>query len=162
MLEQVIHLSPDFKGQDTTEAINKMAASHPEEVRRVLEIAHCASKKNAELEQKLKAAEEGFEKRLLESKYNEVVQNKAGVHVPEATTVVQASAKKRKVEDGGAASNPYALKSRPESYSLGGADNMSTQQIRDAYKGLQGSGSMMDCMKNIGGILGTQRTSGFR
>ena len=162
VLEQVVHLSPDFKGQDTTDAINKMAASHPEEVRRVLEIAHCASKKNAELEQKLKAAEEGFEKRLLESKYNEVVQNKAGVHVPETSTAVQASAKKRKIEDGLDASNPYALQSKPEPYNLGGSSNMSTQQIREAYRGLQGSGSMLDCMKNIGGILGTQRGAGFR
>lgn len=162
VLEQVVSLSPDFKGADTTEAINKMAESHPQEVRRVLEIAHCASQKNAELEQKLKAAEESFERRLLESKYNEVVQNKAGVHVPESSTTVQASAKKRKVDDGPAAANPYALQGPDPSYTLGGADNMSTHQIREAYRQLQGSGSMMDCMQNIGGIIGTQRTSGFR
>ena len=162
VLEQVVNLSPDFKGADTTDAINKMAETHPQEVRRVLEIAHCASKKNAELEQKLKSAEESFERRLLESKYQDVVQNKAGVHVPESSTTVQASAKKRKLEDTTAGDNPYALQGRAASYTLGGADNMSTQQIRDAYKGLQGSGSMMDCMKNIGSIIGTQRGSGFR
>ena len=68
----------------------------------------------------------------------------------------------RKIEDGLDASNPYALQSKPEPYNLGGSSNMSTQQIREAYRGLQGSGSMLDCMKNIGGILGTQRGAGFR
>ncbi len=161
VLEQVVQLSPEFKDEDTTEAINKMAETHPHEVRRVLEIAHCASKKSQELEHKLAAAEKDFERRLLESRYNDVVHNKPGVHANESTTVC-ASAKKRKVEaETPDVANPYALQGKAASYTLGGAENMSTQQIREAYKGLQGSGSMMDCMKNIGGILGTQRKQGF-
>jgi len=156
VLERVVDMSPEFKDVDTTDAINKVAETHPQEIRRVLEIAHCASQKSKELEDKLANAEKDFERRLLEARYKEVVESKPDVHVNKSTHV--AASKKRKVEED---SNPYALSGKAPSYTLGGENNMSTQQIRNAYQGLRGSGSMLDCMKNIGGILGTQRMNGF-
>ncbi len=156
VMERVAEMSPEYKDVDTTEAISKIAESHPQEVRRVLEIAHCASQKSKELEMKLANAEKDFERKLLEARYNDVVSQKPGVHVNETTTV--SASKKRKTES---TDNPYALSQKAPSYTLGGENNMSTQQIREAYKGLRGSGSMLDCMKNVGDILGTQRQHGF-
>jgi len=164
VLEQVVSLSPEYKNKETTEAIDTLAQKFPEEVRRVLEIAHCASKRSQELESKLRSAKEDFEKRLLESKYNDVITKKQGVHVndPSETVVECASNKKRKVE-GSAETNPYALRAKSAPYTLGGENNQSSQQIREAYASLRGQGSMLDCMQNVGGIIGTQRnTMGFR
>tara|TARA_Y100000817_G_scaffold295458_1_gene270196 strand:- start:442 stop:1674 length:1233 start_codon:yes stop_codon:yes gene_type:complete len=163
VLEQVVSLSPEYKDQATTQAIDTLAEKYPDEVKRVLEIAHCASKRSQELESKLKSAQEDFDKRLLESKYNDVITKKHGVHVNDASETVEcASAKKRKL-DGSAAPNPYALSAKAPSYTLGGENNESAQQIREAYAGLRGQGSMLDCMQNVGGIIGTQRnTMGFR
>lgn len=160
VLEQVVSLSPEYKNKETTEAIDTLAQRFPDEVKRVLEIAHCASKRSQELESKLRSAQEDFEKRLLESKYNDVITKKQGVHVNDHSETVEcASNKKRKVES----VNPYALASKPAPYTLGGEQNESSQQIRDAYASLRGQGSMLDCMQNVGGIIGTQRnTMGFR
>ena len=154
VLEQVVSLSPEYKDKETTDAIDTLAQKYPDEVKRVLEIAHCASKRNQELELKLKNAQEDFEKRLLESKYNEVITKKQGVHVNETVEAVEcASNKKRKHDE----VNPYALASKPASYTLGGENNESAQQIRSAYASLRGRGSMLDCMQNVGGIIGVQR-----
>ena len=97
VLEQVVSLSPEYKDKETTQAIDTLAQKYPDEVKRVLEIAHCASKRNQELELKLKNAQEDFEKRLLESKYNDVITKKQGVLVSEQETVECASSKKRKL-----------------------------------------------------------------
>lgn len=154
VLEQVVSLSPEYKDKETTQAIDTLAHKYPDEVKRVLEIAHCASKRNQELELKLKNAQEDFEKRLLESKYNDVITKKQGVHVNETVETVEcASNKKRKVDQ----VNPYALKAKSASYTLGGENNESSEQIRSAYASLRGRGSMLDCMQNVGGIIGTQR-----
>lgn len=154
VLEQVVSLSPEYKDQETTQAIDTLANKFPEEVKRVLEIAHCASKRNQELELKLKNAQDEFEKRLLESKYNDVITKKQGVHVNETSETVEcASNKKRKHNE----VNPYALQAKPASYTLGGENNQSSEQIRSAYASLRGTGSMLDCMQNVGGIIGTQR-----
>ncbi len=160
VLEQVVALSPEYKNQDTQDAINTLAEKHPEQIKRVLEIAHCASKRNAELETKLKAAEADFERKLLEAKYNDTINNRAGVHLNEAPeeTTVRASKRSRS----GDATNPYSFNAAPAKYSISDGVGDSASQIREAYHSLRGSGDMLDCMKSVSNIIGTQKERGFR
>ena len=164
VMEQIVNLSPELKNKDTDEAINELARSHPDQIKRVLEIAHCASKRNAELEQQMKRQTDDFERRLVEQKYEQAMKRKAGVHVPtevnEPTASLEVKASKRQ-----RTSNPYACDTTTANkYSISGeaGDSASASQIREAYNALRGSGSLNDCMKNVSGILGTQRQAGFR
>lgn len=159
VMEQVVQLSPEYKDKETTDAIDMLAKDHPEQIKRVLEIAHCASKRNQELELELKRQKDDHEKQLLEARYNDTVKRKAGVHnveEPAATTTVSASKRSR--------TNPYASgESTARKYSISDNINMDhAEDIRSAYHSLRGKGSMMDCMKDVSGIIGTQRKNGFR
>ena len=63
---------------------------------------------------------------------------------------------------GGDTANPYAFNAAPPKYSISDNAGDSASQIREAYHSLRGSGDMLDCMKSVSNILGTQRERGFR
>ena len=68
VMEQVVQLSPEYKDKETTDAIDMLAKDHPEQIKRVLEIAHCASKRNQELELELKRQKDILGKQLQKEK----------------------------------------------------------------------------------------------
>ena len=159
VLEHVAKLDPALANQDTTKAIGTLREQYPQEVARLLEVACCASKHAAKLEQQLVAQKEESERKLMEQKYHAAVAERPGCHGVQDTATVHASNKRQRTD---ADSNPYAVNmARPQASSRYGS--METiEQIHAAYQGLRGHGSTTDAMKAVAGIIPQQRSNGFR
>ena len=124
----------------------------------------CASKHAQKLEAELARSKEEADRKLMEQAYHAAVANKPGVHGVSAAaapaTEVAVPASKRARTD-----NPFAVHQAPQEAASASAPyaSMDTlEQIRDAYRGLKGSGSTADAMKSVAGIIGQQRERGFR
>ena len=163
VMEQVVNASDDLKGvgrEDMDKAIGILKENHPEECRKVLEIACCASERAKTLELKLAKQKEEYENKLMRRKYDEAVAARPGCHPPQEhiQEEVQVHASKR------SRPNPYAVTTdatAASAYGAGGSlDNAA--QIRDAYHALRGRGSATDNMKEISGIIAAQRKAGHR
>lgn len=165
VLEHIASLDPALAGEDTTRAITTLREKYPDEVRRVLEVACCASKHAKKLESELKAQKEDSERKLMEQAYHAAVSSsRPGCHgtsvdmagLPEVEAV--RASKRARTE------NPFAV--QRVAASNGGtaiySRNDTMDQIRDAYRGLKGSGNATDAMKSIADIIPQQRSRGFR
>ena len=161
VLAQVAKASPELAGKESQDAIDTLRNQYPQECRKVMEIACCASKRADDLEAKLEQTKLEFAKQKMKEDYERAVQSHASVH-GSSTGVqeVEVRASKKARTD-----NPYAASaSAPErSSAYSAAGNMeSATQIRDAYKALRGRGSTLDAMGTVASIVSDQRKRGFR
>jgi hypothetical protein len=162
VLEHVAKLDPSLANEDTTTAIATLRNKYPREIARVMEVACCASKHAQKLELELAEQKESIDRKLMEQAYHAAVAARPGCHGTSAEMVVEAAvpaSKKQRI-------NEYAVNRVADPPSGGqhfaGPDIMTLQQIQEAYNGLKGSGSTVDAMKSVAGILGQQRQKGFR
>lgn len=159
VLEHVAKLDPTLAGEDTTQAIATLREKYPTEVARVLEVACCASKHAKDLEQQLAKQKEDTDRKLMEQAYHAAVSSRPGCHgtaqaAPDETVAVQASKRAR------TGANPFAVRQSSAESLYSPTETM--EQIREAYQGLRGRGSTTDAMRDVAGIIGTQREKGFR
>jgi hypothetical protein len=162
VLEHVAKLDPALANEDTTKAIATLREKYPQEIARVMEVACCASKHAQKLEVELAEQKESVDRRLMEQAYHAAVAARPGCHGTPADMVAETAvpaSKKQRI-------NEYAVSRMVQPASTAqharGPDSATLEQIRDAYNGLKGSGSTVDAMKNVAGILGQQRQRGFR
>jgi hypothetical protein len=157
VLEHVAKLDPTLAGEETSKAIATLREKYPAEVTRVLEVACAASKHAKGLEDQLAKFKEETDRKLMEQAYHAAVANRPGCHgtaaEPTAEVAVHASKKARTDE------NPYAVR-RDAPKSL--YDQSATiSQIQEAYSSLS-RGSTTDAMRDVAGIITSQRNAGFR
>lgn len=160
VLAQVAKASPELAGKESQDAIDTLRNQYPQECRKVMEIACCASKRADELEATLEQTKRDFEKQKWKEDYERAVQTHANVHGDaQPTQEVEVRASKRTKTD-----NPYSVTSSaaPTSVYGTGGNLESASQIRDAYKALRGRGSTIDAMNTVAGIVSDQRKRGFR
>jgi len=162
VLEHVARLDPSLANADTTSAIATLREQYPREIARVMEVACCASKHAQKLELELAEQKESLDRKLMEQAYHAAVAARPGCHGSSTDVVIEAAvpaSKRQRV-------NEYAVSRVAEPGSTPqhavGPDSMTLEQIREAYNGLRGSGSTVDAMKSVAGILGQQRQRGFR
>jgi len=162
VLEHVAKLDPALANEDTTKAIATLREKYPQEIARVMEVACCASKHAQKLELELAEQKGSLDRRLMEQAYHAAVAARPGCHGTSGEVVVEAAvpaSKRQRV-------NEYAVSRMAPTTSASqygtGPDQMTLEQIRDAYQGLRGSGSTVDAMKSVAGIIGQQRERGFR
>jgi len=165
VLEHVAKLDPELANEDTTKAINTLREKYPQEIARVMEVACCASKHAQKLEVELARSKEDNDRKLMEQAYHAAVATRPGCHgvsadMPVLETAVPASKRARlnpfAVHRDGGVGAVVAAAAPPHA-------NMDTlQQIQEAYNGLKGTGSTVDAMKSVAGIIGQQREKGFR
>jgi hypothetical protein len=159
VLEHVARLDPKLAGKDTAEAIATLREKYPTEVARVLEVACCASNHAKALEEQLAKQKEEMDRKLMEQAYHAAVSSRPGCHGVGAAAdevAVQASKRARTEES---AVNPYAVR-REDSKSMYD-QNATIEQIQAAYRELS-SGSTTDAMRDVAGIISSQREKGFR
>ena len=163
VLEHVAKLDPALAGEDTTKAIATLREKYPSEVARVLEVACCASKHAKNLEDQLAKQKDESERKLMEQAYHAAVSSRPGCHgaaaappPEEAVSVAVPASKRARTED-----NPFAVR-RTEEASVYAHDSGTMSQIHEAYRELRGSGSTVDAMRQVSGIIGAQREKGFR
>lgn len=159
VLEQVAKASPELSGHDTESAIQTLRDKYPNECRKVLEVACCASNRVKQLEAQLASKDQEYERRKIEEKYYQVVNKDPNVHASapvEQEMPVRASKRPR-------AENPYAVKEVQNSYTLADDSTKQTaEQIREAYRSIHQSGNTLDTMGAIADIARNQRRAGFR
>jgi hypothetical protein len=157
VLEHVAKLDPLLAGEETSKAIATLREKYPAEVTRVLEVACAASKHAKGLEDQLAKFKEDTDRKLMEQAYHAAVANRPGCHgtaaEPTAEVAVHASKKARTDE------NPYAVR-RDAPRSLYD-QNTTITQIQEAYSSLS-RGSTTDAMRDVAGIITSQRNAGFR
>jgi hypothetical protein len=156
VLEHVAKLDPNLANEETTTAINLLREKYPGEVARLLEVACCASKHARDLEQQLAKQKEDSDRRMMEQAYHSAVAAKPGCHGVSVEEPVLAHAQKRARTE----TNPYAA--RDEAPAGLYDTNETLEQIRTAYNGLKGRGSVVDTMKAVANIIPRQRQAGFR
>tara|TARA_B100000963_G_scaffold360203_1_gene390225 strand:+ start:30316 stop:31527 length:1212 start_codon:yes stop_codon:yes gene_type:complete len=161
VLAQVAKASPELAGKESQDAIDTLRNQYPQECRKVMEIACCASKRADEAEKKYEQALKDFEKQKWKEDYERAMQTHTNVHGDtSATHEVEVRASKR-----AKTANPYAANNTAvaPSSAYGEAANLeSASQIRDAYKALRGRGSTIDAMRSVASIVSEQRSRGFR
>ena len=161
VLAQVAKASPELAGKESQEAIDTLRQQYPQECRKVMEIACCASKRAEEAEKKYEQAIKDFEKQKWKEDYERAMQTHTNVHGDISTSQeVEVRASKR-----AKTANPYSMttsSAAPASAYREAANLESAAQIRDAYKALRGRGSTIDAMKSVAGIVSEQRSRGFR
>jgi len=157
VLEHVAKLDPSLAGEETSKAIATLRAKYPAEVTRVLEVACAASKHAKGLEDQLIKFKEDTDRKLMEQAYHAAVASRPGCHgtaaEPGIEVAVHASKKARTEE------NPYAVR-RDTPKSLYD-QNETITQIQQAYSSLS-RGSTTDAMRDVAGIITSQRNAGFR
>lgn len=159
VLEQVAQASPEFAGKETEEAIATLKEQYPNECRKVLEVACCASNKVKELEARLAAQERDYTRKAVEEKYLAAIHKEPGVHGDTTSGSVEVRASKKQRTE----INPYACNSKPTQYTIGGEEELrSASQIREAYAAIRGGSSSLDNMGAIADIARSQRRMGHR
>ena len=159
VLEQVAQASPEFAGKDTKEAIATLKEQYPNECRKVLEVACCASNKVKELEARLATQERDFARKAVEEKYLAAIHKDPGVHGDTTGESVEVRASKKQRTE----VNPYACNAKPAQYTIGGEEELrSANQIREAYAAIRGGSSSLDNMGAIADIARNQRRMGHR
>ncbi len=162
VLEHVAKLDPSLANEDTTTAIATLRDKYPKEIARVMEVACCASKHAQKLELELADQKDTLDRKLMEQAYHAAVAARPGCHGTSTEVIVEAAVPASKRHR----ANDYVVSRSAEPTStaqhFSGPDNMTLNQIKEAYNGLKGSGSTVDAMKSVAGILNQQRQRGFR
>lgn len=90
-------LDKEQMSDTTKQTILDASKSHPEQMIELLRVAHCASKKWKETEQRFQEYKSLVEKNQLSKQFDAVMSKKSGVEqIPQPTAVVHAASKKRK------------------------------------------------------------------
>ena len=157
VLEHVARLDPTLAGEETSKEIATLREKYPDEVTRVLEVACAASKHAKGLEDQLSKYKEDTDRKMMEQAYHAAVASRPGCHGSSGEAPVEVAvhaSKKARTEQ-----NPFTV--RREAPKSMYDQNDTIAQIQEAYSSLS-RGSTTDAMRDVAGIIKSQRNAGFR